>query len=1127
MLPFHPVYSIYPSMKIDFSLYRSLVQSLYYDRRIHSAVILGVLCASAVLTGALLVGDSMRGSLRALTLDRLGRIDAVLQSPTFFPMTEDSFKLLPNDPWTEQVPAILVPAAAESDGRIAATQLLGLPEKSGLGRIELGRDEVLVNRALADRLKLEVGQPLSLRLDAPSNVAPESSFGRRDDRILRVRVTVREIIPNRGLGRFSMKANQQAEPIVLFPLDRLRNRLKREGKVNTVFFLTDRPERASTDTEFREAAHRFKPSAEQLDIVVQKKEDRFYLTSNRMLFTEAQAEELLSKNPGMVPGLLYLATSVKAVKNGRETPYSTVIGMDLPQDAARDGTSKTRDALDPIRLNRWTADDLDVEPGDEIELTWFLSDDVHKNASKRFRLAEILSMDGIGADDRLAPLVEGFTDEAAIADWNPPFPFDAKRIRKKDEDYWDRYRAAPKAIVPLEIGRKLWGGRFGTVTTFLRREAPSAGDLTPQLYGMNLLPVKAMGLAASAGTTPFSVLFLSFSFFIIASALMLVAMLFRLAVEMKAERIGIRLAVGWTPRRTGRLLALEGLLLAVAGSFLGTIFGILYAKVMIHGLTTWWVRAVTVPFLELHLTPQSLAIGFCGGVLMALSAVAWSMRRIVRLPIKTLLAGETEDSFSVYRTDRRGILRRFDLSWFYGIPGLVIAVVAAAATLPPGSVSLNFSIAALLLALSLVAIRDRYAFLARKSSFRSPLGFAETNAARHRGRSLLCIALVASTTFLILSIGIFRLDPEKETTGAMEPSGSGGFSFLGETAFPVFHDPASVRGREELGLQESEIKHLAASGFEILSIRMRDGDDAGCLNLYRSNSPRVLGVPKAILRHDLFRFAKKGTGDSPWERLRKPVGTDPDAMRRVPVILDANTAMYSLHLTGRIGEVYDLDDGRGGTIRCEVVGLLGNSVLQGDILMSEENLSALFPEAGGYRFFLARSERGPLDDASVKIMYDMLGDYGFQGAYASDRLRELFAVQNTYLSTFQSLGGIGLLLGLFGFAVLQARNVFERRKELALMRAIGFSSSRVILILLYESLSLLLKGLALACFASIFALLPFLAGTTTQSPGDPVPIVILFLKLLGTMFVLGVLSNLLASWSVLRIPIARELAEEY
>jgi hypothetical protein len=66
------------------STLRLILVSLWYHRRIHVAVALGVAAGTAVLTGALVVGDSMRGSLRRLTLERLGRIELALVTDRFF-----------------------------------------------------------------------------------------------------------------------------------------------------------------------------------------------------------------------------------------------------------------------------------------------------------------------------------------------------------------------------------------------------------------------------------------------------------------------------------------------------------------------------------------------------------------------------------------------------------------------------------------------------------------------------------------------------------------------------------------------------------------------------------------------------------------------------------------------------------------------------------------------------------------------------------------------------------------------------------------------------------------------------------------------------------------------------------
>src|SRR5579862_5016368 len=59
-------------------------RGLRYYWRTHIAVVVGVATAVAVLGGALLVGDSVRGSLRDLVTHRLGRADQAVLSTTFF-----------------------------------------------------------------------------------------------------------------------------------------------------------------------------------------------------------------------------------------------------------------------------------------------------------------------------------------------------------------------------------------------------------------------------------------------------------------------------------------------------------------------------------------------------------------------------------------------------------------------------------------------------------------------------------------------------------------------------------------------------------------------------------------------------------------------------------------------------------------------------------------------------------------------------------------------------------------------------------------------------------------------------------------------------------------------------------
>src|ERR1700704_979777 len=61
-----------------------VLRGLRYYWRTNLAVVIGVATAVAVLGGALLVGDSVRGSLRDLVVQRLGRTDHIVVSSGFF-----------------------------------------------------------------------------------------------------------------------------------------------------------------------------------------------------------------------------------------------------------------------------------------------------------------------------------------------------------------------------------------------------------------------------------------------------------------------------------------------------------------------------------------------------------------------------------------------------------------------------------------------------------------------------------------------------------------------------------------------------------------------------------------------------------------------------------------------------------------------------------------------------------------------------------------------------------------------------------------------------------------------------------------------------------------------------------
>jgi ABC-type antimicrobial peptide transport system permease subunit len=178
-----------------------------------------------------------------------------------------------------------------------------------------------------------------------------------------------------------------------------------------------------------------------------------------------------------------------------------------------------------------------------------------------------------------------------------------------------------------------------------------------------------------------------------------------------------------------------------------------------------------------------------------------------------------------------------------------------------------------------------------------------------------------------------------------------------------------------------------------------------------------------------------------------------------------------------------------------------------------------FPEIDGYRYFLVESAPEQVTDVQNTLERE-LGDYGFAAETTGRRLADFLAVQNTYLLTFQTLGGLGLLLGTFGLAAVQLRNVLERRRELALMQATGFRRGTLAWMVLLENGFLLFAGLGFGAAAALVAVLPHIVAG-----GATIPWTFLAASM-AAVFGVGLVAGLAAVRSTLRAPVLSALREE-
>jgi hypothetical protein len=304
-------------------------------------------------------------------------------------------------------------------------------------------------------------------------------------------------------------------------------------------------------------------------------------------------------------------------------------------------------------------------------------------------------------------------------------------------------------------------------------------------------------------------------------------------------------------------------------------------------------------------------------------------------------------------------------------------------------------------------------------------------------------------------------------------SGTGGFALYAESSLGILHDLNSAEGRKSVGLDEDVLDDVNA-----VQLRVRDGDDASCFNLNRAQTPRLLGVnPEMLQSRGAFLFTETIDSDKAaeaWNVLDLDLGPDV-----VPAVGDYATVYWALGKS--MGEEIELSDEKGRPFRVRIVGMLKNSILQGSLLISERQFIDRYPSEEGYRVLLIDA---PADNAeAVKDEFsNRMVDYGLSVGSTAQRLAEFGAVQNTYLSMFQTLGGLSLILGSVGLGLVVLRNLLERRGELAMLRAVGFDKAALKKMVLYEHFGLMLAGLACGLISAIVAV-----GPAIRAPGSDVP----------------------------------------
>jgi ABC-type lipoprotein release transport system permease subunit len=1018
-------------------------KSLWHYRRSHAGVLLGTVLAAVVLTGSLLVGDSVDGSLRTFARQRLGGIRHAMYTPNRFFAADLAGRI------SEDAAAMLQlrGMALNGEAQVNRVQVNGCDSRFWAFadmEFQLQAGEVALNEKLADSLGVKVGDEVSLRIEKPGLLPRDAPLSSQEDGgSVRALFTVVRILGDDELGRFSLSANQVVPYNAFVNLQWLSDRIEREGAANMLLTKQDHPDSILSSV--------WLPSDFGLRFVeeggvLQMESDSIYL--------EPEAARAAQTVAGARGTLTYLVNSLSA--NGRTTPYSFVLAKEAPG-----GTSPLSTGDNGIIISEWLAETLSASTGDTVLVKYFelLPSGGFEERERTFKVRSVVSMKKLERERTLAPPFPGLTDVDRCADWDVGIPMDEELLEdKQNEVYWEMYRQTPKAIISLKSGQSMWSNRFGSLTSVrwskdARAEQQFRENFDPSAAGYAFEPVQAQALAAVDNAMDFGQLFVGMSFFLIVAALMLTALLFVFVIQRRAEEMGILLATGWSHARVRRCLLLEGLVVAVIGSAAGAVIGIGYTWLLILGLSSYWTGAIANSSVGLYVDPATVWTGAVSSLICAQAAIAAAIWRQAGHPARELLMADFTQPLNVDgKTRSVAAKHKRMLRLYWLLPVISIGIISYTLAADPEQVTLPFFVAGALLLASGILFCGLMMQRLEWMEQRPGIGLlALKNIIRRRGRSMTVIGLLAVGCFLVFAVSSMKEDIAAHADESS--SGTGGFRWFGTSTLPI-HDSLSDVG-----------------------LRVRDGDDASCLNLNRAQVPRLLGVDPDTLSNRRA-FIRK---DDVWQLLKRKL---PDGM--VPALVgDTDTALWGMEASVGVekGDVLEYTDEAGALFKIKLVGTLPMrlSVFQGSLLIAESGFVERFPGEEGYRMFLWS---GDPEAQSGRGRSDMLREYeryGLDIVPTLDRLMEFYAVESTYLSMFLVLGIMGLVVGSAGMGIVVLRNVQDRRSELALLRAVGYQSVHLRRMLFIEHGLLIAAGLGIGLLSAAVAMMPALSASGART----------------------------------------------
>jgi ABC-type antimicrobial peptide transport system permease subunit len=661
-------------------VFRIAVRNFLKRKRSTLFAIFGLAVGAAIVTGSLVVGDSLENAVIQSTFQNLGAVDEAARSAGVFDESiVDEIKTeLVGGEIDAVAPLMVLPVSVKNNNSGARQSLVNIIAfaddfldfgdlKLGDGLTfggSLGYSQALINRKLAENLRASDMDVLNV-----SFRTPEFSFETVYSQITSLQYSyfeVLDVVEDSGLGRFQLGSSGVVPENMYVRLDALQQILDLDGKVNTVIVSNTGDEVSGVESSLRVT----QLLEEVFDEHVGYEDVGFSVTAGdyvkidrkEIFFEESYLDIVLNitSSSALVEQVSQL-TSYFFNWVGNETSfvaYSVSTGFDPVLDSAF-GLFERRSnseqivgeiADDEVIINEYVADRLGIGEGSVVTLNFSVYDETFTEVFlyEDFTVKYIVNLTGKAHDSELMPPFPGIKGKASCGDWNPPIPLDVQSMMVgEDLDYWINYGGSPKVYLTLDKSKELWANDLGDITTI--KILPTSGTNATVLAqwigtefsesigyrdaGITISPVKKEGIESADGVAIVTETYIAFGSVVILAGMVLIVLFVATSAEERKREIGIVRTLGATRKKTTLSFVFEGSILSIIAAIVGALLGILVAVISVWMTNTFWSNLVEGNEISLYLTLPTILLGVMSGFLISLITYALASYAISKMSI--------------------------------------------------------------------------------------------------------------------------------------------------------------------------------------------------------------------------------------------------------------------------------------------------------------------------------------------------------------------------------------------------------------------------------------------------------------------------------------------------------------